>query len=32
MPQAALYAWDPVAEAWVKVQVDDQGQILVSTE
>ncbi len=31
MGQAVLYAWDPDAEAWVKVQVNADGELVVVT-
>ena len=32
MSIASLYAWDPDAEAWVKVQVNSDGELILATE
>lgn len=31
MPSASMYAWDPVNEVWVKVQVNASGELLLAT-
>ena len=31
MPGAYIYAWDPVNEIWVKVQVNADGELLLIT-
>ena len=32
MSEAALYGWDETTETWVKVQVDENGYLLLETD
>ena len=32
MGQAALYGWDPVNEEWIMVQVNSDGELLLTTD